>query len=213
MNHIAYILLESALLVIALSTDAFIAGLSYGSNKIKIPLSSAQVMSFICTGILGASILLGSLLKGYIPSELLKYISFTILILIGLAKLLDNILKATIHKHSVAIKEIKFTMFDLNFILNIYVNPNKADIDQSKILSLKEALSLAFALSLDSVAAGIGVAMGNSNVLAVLLFSLSLSLISIKFGELIGNKISNKFPYISWLGGILLIIIAILRLV
>lgn len=213
MNHIAYILLESALLVIALSTDAFIAGLSYGSNNIKIPWSSAQVMSFICTGILGVSILLGSFLKGYIPSELLKYISFTILILIGLAKLLDNIIKATIHKRSVAMKEIKFTMFDLNFILNIYVNPNEADIDQSKILSLKEAYSLAFALSLDSVAAGIGVAMGNSNMIAVLLFSLSLSIISIKFGEFIGNKISHKFPFISWLGGLLLIIIAILRLV
>lgn len=37
-------------------------------------------------------------------------------------------------------------MFNLNFILNIYANPDDADFDQSKTISSSEALSLAFAL-------------------------------------------------------------------
>ncbi len=211
MNHIAYILLESALLVLALSTDAFIASLAYGSNKIKISWYSAEVIAVVCTGILGISILIGSFLKGFIPDEFFKYISFTILILLGLVKLMDNVIKVLIDKYTVYSKKIKFTMFNLNFILNIYANPKEADIDQSKTLSPKEALSLALALSFDSLAAGIGAAIGNLNIIAVLLFSAFISLISIKLGEFIGNKISNKLPLISWLGGILLIIIAFLR--
>lgn len=213
MNTIVYILLESALLVIALSTDAFLASLAYGSNKIKIPWVSAQVIAFICTGILGISILLGSLLKGFLPSVMLKYISFTILMILGIIKLMDNLIKAIINKFTSISKEIKFTMFSLNIILNIYANPNEADIDKSKTLSPKEAFSLAVALSLDSIAAGFGAAMGNTNIIAVLLFSFFFSILSIKTGEFVGNKVSNKIPFISWLGGILLIIIALVRFI
>lgn len=213
MTNIAIILIEPVLLVIALSTDAFIASLAYGTNKIKIPWYSAQVIAFICTGILGVSILIGSLLKGYIPNDVLKYISFVILILLGLSKLMDNIVKAIINKRSAFKKEIKFTMFNLNFILNIYANPDEADRDKSKILSLKEAFSLALALSLDSLAAGIGAVMGNLNVIAILILSFILSIFSIKLGVFTGNKISNKIPFVSWLGGILLLIIAFLRVI
>lgn len=212
MNPLVYLLLESALLVIALSTDAFLASLAYGSNRIKIPWSSAQVISLICTGILGISILLGSLLKGFIPNGLLKYISFTILLILGLIKLMDNLIKAIINKYTSINKEIKLTMYNLNIILNIYANPNEADVDNSKTLSPKEAFSLAVALSLDSIAAGLGAAMGNTNIIAVLLFSLLLSILSIKLGELVGNKVCNKIPFISWMGGVLLIAIAVARL-
>ena len=163
--------LESALLTLALSTDAFIASLSYGSNKIKIPWSSALVISSV------------------------------ILMLLGLAKSMDNIIKLLINRYSEYNKEIRFSMFNLKFILNIYANPSDADIDESKTLSPKEAFSLALALSLDSFAAGIGVAMGDINIVAMLAFSTFLSLKSIKLGELIGNRIRNKIPLISWLGG------------
>ena len=212
MINICYILLESLLLTLALSTDAFIASLSYGSNKIKIPWSSALVISSVCTGVLGVSILLGSLLKGFIPGGIFKYISFVILMLLGLVKLMDNIIKFLINRYSEYNKEIRFYMFNLKFILNIYANPSDADIDESKTLSPKEAFSLALALSLDSFAAGIGVAMGDINIVAVLAFSTFLSLKLIKLGELIGNRIRNKIPLISWLGGILLIVLAFLKL-
>lgn len=104
-------------------------------------------------------------------------------------------------------------MFNLHFILNIYANPNEADFDQSKVISSKEALSLALALSIDSLGAGLGTAMGNINIPVLLLLSLALNVIAIKLGEFIGKKINNKIPYVSWLGGVFLIIAAILRII
>jgi len=213
MNHILFAILESIIIAIALSTDAFIASFAYGSNKIKIPFSSMQVIAFMCTGILGISLLLGTFLKPYLPSDLLKIASFLILFILGLVKLMDNIIKSIIHKHAIIDKQIKFSLLNLNFILNIYADPKEADLDESKTLSPKEALSLAIALSLDSLAAGFGVALGNVNLFAIIICSLIFSMISIKSGAFIGAKISDKVPFqLSWLSGILLISLAFLRL-
>ena len=213
MNHILFTILEAIIITIALSTDAFIASFAYGSNKIKIPFSSMQVISLICTGILGISLLLGTTLKPYFPGDLLKIASFLILLILGFIKLMDNIIKSIINKHTIIDKQIRFSLLNINFILNIYANPKEADFDESKILSPKEALSLAIALSIDSLAAGFGVALGNINVFAIIICSLLFSMLAIKSGALIGNKISDKVPFnLSWLSGILLIFLAFLRL-
>ncbi len=213
MNHLLFSIFESILFVTALSTDAMIASLAYGSNKIKIPFVSVMVISIICTGVLGISLLIGTFLKPFLPGEVLKVISFIILFLLGVTRLLDNIIKAIINKNACMKKVIKFNLFDLCFILNIYANPKDADYDQSKTLSPREAASLAIALSIDSLAAGVGAALGNVNVFAAIIASLLLSMIAIKSGEFIGYKISDKAPFeLSWLSGILLIGLAILRL-
>ena len=213
MNHILFTIFEAVLIAIALSTDAFIASFAYGSNKIKIPFSSMQVIAFMCTGILGISLLLGTFLKPYLPGDLLKIGAFLILFILGIIKLMDNIIKSIIHKHAIIDKQIKFSFLNINFILNIYADPKEADLDESKTLSPKEALSLAVALSLDSLAAGFGVALGNVNIFAIILCSLIFSMLSIKSGAFIGNKISDKVPFqLSWLSGILLIFLAFLRL-
>ena len=213
MNHILFTIFEAVLIAIALSTDAFIASFAYGSNKIKIPFSSMQVISLICTGILGISLLLGTVLKPYLPGDLLKIASFLILLILGFIKLMDNIIKSIINKHTIIDKQIRFSLLNINFILNIYADPKEADLDESKTLSPKEALSLAVALSLDSLAAGFGVALGNVNIFAIILCSLIFSMLSIKSGAFIGNKISDKVPFqLSWLSGILLIFLAFLRL-
>ncbi|SEV96171.1 sporulation membrane protein YtaF [[Clostridium] fimetarium] len=213
MNHILFTIFEAVLIAIALSTDAFIASFAYGSNKIKIPFSSMQVISLICTGILGISLLLGTFLKPYLPGDLLKIGAFSILFILGIIKLMDNIINSIIHKHAIIDKQIKFSFLNINFILNIYADPKEADLDESKTLSPKEALSLAVALSLDSLAAGFGVALGNVNIFAIILCSLIFSMLSIKSGAFIGNKISEKVPFqLSWLSGFLLIFLAFLRL-
>ncbi|NNJ32054.1 sporulation membrane protein YtaF [Lacrimispora defluvii] len=213
MLHLLLKIVESVLFVIALSTDALISSLAYGSNKIKIPFLSVQIIAFLCTGILGISLLLGVILMPHIPGELLKLISFLILLFLGITRLMDNIIKMLINKHATLNKEFQFSIFNLNFILHIYANPKEADLDQSKTLSSKEAFTLGLALSIDSMAAGVGAALGNINIVSVILSSLILSNISIKLGEFIGRKISDKVPIqISWLGGILLITLAFLRI-
>ncbi len=206
-------IIESVFFVTALSTDALIASFAYGSNKIKIPMISVQVISFLCTIVLGISLLLGTFLKSFIPGGVLHLVSFGILFILGVIKLLDNLIKSAIEKHTTINKQIEFSLLNLNFILNIYANPKEADVDNSKTLSPREALSIAIALSIDSLVAGVGAALANISILAVIISSLVLSTLAVKLGEQLGHKLCEKMPFgLSWLSGAILISLAFLRL-
>ena len=126
---------EAIFIALSLSMDAFTAGFAYGSNKIKIPFFSVQVINIVCTGILGISLLIGTIIKSYISSGVTIAVCFIILFILGIVKLLDSITKAIIRKHNNFNKEIKFSIFNFKFILNLYANPEKADIDSSKTIS------------------------------------------------------------------------------
>jgi len=141
------------------------------------------------------------------------FICFAILIILGIAKILDSFTKSFIRKHKNLNKKIKFSFFNIKFILNLYADPEKADIDLSKILSPAEAVALAVSLSLDGLAVGFGAALGNVNGLAVFIFSLITDAFAVMFGCYIGNKIAKKVSFnLSWLGGVLLIALAVSKL-
>lgn len=205
--------LEALLLVIALSIDAFFASFAYGSNKIKIPFISIIIINVICTSILAASLFLGSIIGPYIPKHLTKGICFALLFVLGIVKLFDNWIKTLIRKHNKLNKELKFSIFNINFVLNIYANPEEADRDYSRVLSPLEAASLAIAVSLDGLAAGFGVGLVNINLIEVVFFSFLIGMAAIILGCYIGNKIAEKLSFnVSWLSGALLLVLAILKL-
>lgn len=205
--------LEALALASALSMDTLVAGFAYGSNKIKIPFMSVQIINAVCSSILGLSLLAGAFLKRYIPSTLTVIICFGILFTLGIAKLLDSITKSIIRRHNRLNKEIKFSMFNFRFILNLYADPVEADVDCSRIISPAEASSLAVALSLDGLAVGFGAALGNVNGLMVFLCSLVTNTVGIWLGCCIGNKVARKIPFnLSWVSGALLIVMAMSKL-
>lgn len=213
MNFSFITIFEAIMLASALSMDAFVAGFAYGSNKIKIPFQSIQIINIVCSSILGLSLLVGTLLRQFIPSWLTITICFIILFVLGTIKLLDSVTKSMIRKYNDLNKELKFSMFNFNFILTLYANPEMADVDTSKVISPMEAVYLATALSLDGLAIGFGAALGNVNGLAVFLCSLVTDALAVMLGCYIGNKIARKMPFnLSWLSGVMLIILAFMKL-
>ena len=209
---IAVMILEAAVLSSTLSLDAFIASFAYGRNKIKIPLSSIIAINIVCSGILGISLLAGALIRPYLPSDISNIICFLILFIIGLVKLLDNIAKAVIRKHGGLSKNIRFSFLNFKFVLTVYADPEKADIDQSKCLSVTEAVSLAVALSLDGMAVGFGAALGDVSGMALFLSSFVTDTLAVLLGSYIGNKIAASLRFnMSWLSGVILIIMAFIK--
>jgi len=85
------------------------------------------------------------------------------------------------------------------------------DTDNSKIISAGEAAALSVALSLDGLAAGFGIALTNANAWFVILSTFVIGTAAVASGCLLGRKISKRFN-ISWVGGILLIGLAIYQL-
>lgn len=202
-------MIETLLLVLALSLDAFVASIAYGTSKIKIPLSSVTIMSIICSSFLAISLFLGSVVKNFIPDKVTCITSFVILLVLGVYYLFESLIKTYLRKQQDAKKKLQVNICNLCFVLDIYLDETKADINHSKNLNAKESMYLATALSLDSIAVGFAGSLGSINYIQVIICSLICGFVSIIFGAFLGRKIVEKSNLnLSWLSGLLLIILA-----
>lgn len=207
-------MLEAILLVTALSMDAFVASVAYGTNKIKIPFLSVATINIVCTLLLGISLYFGSIVREVIPGNFVGFIGIVILLGLGIYQLFEGIIKNLIEKYLIRDKKVNFQLFDFRFVLEIYVDETKADFDQSRRLNAKEALALAIALSMDGLAAGFGSALGNINYTQILLFSLIFHMTAVWLGVWVGGRLAKKVKInMAWVSGIILISLALFRLI
>ena len=206
-------ILEATLLAAALSVDALLASFAYGSQKIKIPAGSVCIISLICGGVLGLTLFLGTQAAALISDGLAAGLSFAILFGLGLLRVCDSSLKNWIRRSADRQGQIKFSLFHLKFILSVYADPKTADVDDSRSLSIKEAGALSVALSLDSIAAGLGAGLTGMGIPLSVGAIVLLTILSVLCGGRLGGKLAEKLKGdISWLSGGLLILLAVLQL-
>ncbi len=207
-------MLEAILLVTALSIDAFVASIAYGTNKIKIPFYSVATINLVCTLLLGISLYFGSMVRAVVPGNFVGLIGVIILLGLGIYQLFEGVFKSLIQRYLVKDQKMNFHLFDFRFVLEIYVDEIKADFDQSRRLNMKEALALAVALSIDGLAAGFGSALGNINYTQILLFSLVFHMLAVWIGVWLGQHLAKKIKInMSWVSGMILISLALVRLI
>ena len=204
-------MLSDILLVLATVTDTFLASLSYGSGGIKIPFVSGIILSVVSTLILTLSVSLSHILGGYIPGEICIVLSSIILFLIGALQLFQKGLKSLLKKHRGS-GRLSFRFLDIGFVIRVYIDETQADLDRSKTLSPGESLSLAAALSVDSVSGGIGAGLWEINILRLTLLSFTLCMLSIYLGSILGSRINRKGRDMSWISGAFLMILAVSKL-
>lgn len=205
-----YTLIQDIMLVLAVSTDAFIAAFSFGAGKIRIPPLSAFVISLICTAILTGSVLFSTIIGDAIPEKFCRAAGAGILTVMGTVSLFQNMLKSALRRRQ-GESGFRFRCFSIDFVICVYLDETKADSDCSKNLSAKEAVTLALALSADSLASGFGAGLGDVNIIRIAAAALVTGLTAIALGSFIGQKISCKKPELSWLSGVILIILGLLR--
>ncbi|CEQ09751.1 sporulation protein YtaF [[Clostridium] sordellii] len=207
-------MLESLILVLALCIDTFVAGIAYGTDRIKIPLSSNIVITTVCSLFLALSLSLGSLLKEFMSPSFASILSFALLFSLGVLRLFESFFKSYIQNFSSIGSPLTFKLFDFKFVLEIYANETKADYDKSKTLTIKESVYLAVALSIDSIAVGFGSSLVSFNFIQILLLSFTIGILALFLGVSIGKKFIEKVNInLSWLSGAMLVCLAIIRLI
>lgn len=205
-------MLQSLLLVLSLCLDTFVASIAYGTDKIKIPFYSSIIINLVCSLFLGVSLFLGDILKDFLPMNVATYLSFFLLLSLGVYRIFEVFCKKYINKFSNKDMPLTFKIFDFKFVLQIYADEIKADYDKSKLLSAKEAFYLAVALSLDSLAVGFGSALGYVNYIEVVVLCFLVGIICLLLGSYLGQHFASKMNInLSWLSGVLLIILAVIR--
>lgn len=94
-------LTELFLLALALSADSFAVALSYGVNKTRLSKLTILMMSGFCGLMLALSTQLGRLAGGFMSDRTLGMIAFAVLLVMGLAKLLQR-------KKALGVKTLSF---------------------------------------------------------------------------------------------------------
>lgn len=205
---------EALALAVALSLDGFVASFAYGSNHIRMPWQSVLVVDGVCCGAIGLFLWLGSLGRPFLPVGQTDALYCGILLVLGGAKLLDGIIKSAIKRHGSLQKSMGFSVSSLRFVLYVYAQPVAADVDGSKTISPVEALSLALALSADGMAVGFGAALGQASAPMVVACSLVVNAAALVAGCWLGNRAAQHLRFnVSWLSGVVLIVLALMRLV
>lgn len=185
------------LMVIVLSMDAYTAGLSYGIEKVRVPFLSAFTASLISGLMLTISLRAGKVLLGQIPLWLTHFLSFAILFLIALYKFYES-LPFLHHPHH---------------ILTTKVITKKVNKKHKEYLSFTEALLLASALSVDNISAGFCLGDMPLSFLLTLIVTTWIHLTAMLLGIFTGKYLfRNSTHDLSWLGGVILLLLAFLHL-
>ncbi|AXI10108.1 sporulation membrane protein YtaF [Oceanobacillus zhaokaii] len=200
------------LLVIAVSLDGFGVGVTYGMQKIKVPLRALFII-MVCSGIvLLIAMTTGKVLETLISADTASVLGGVILITLGIFSLV-NIIRSKLKKQQVI--ETDLNSSTLGDIKKVLSTPDKADLDQSGVISVSEAVLLGFALSLDAFGAGIGASMlGYSPVLTAFLIA-SMSGLFLFSGMRLGILLAQhqKFQRLTLLPPALLIGLGIVNII
>lgn len=200
------------LLVIAVSLDGFGVGITYGIQKIKVPILALLII-MLCSGIIVyTSMLIGDLLSSFITHEFAKIIGGSILILLGLFSFV-NIIRSKLKKSQMDQPElVQATKMD--HLRTVITTPDNADLDRSGSISAGEAFLLGLALALDAFGAGIGASMLGYSPLLTAVLTACMSGFFLYFGMRLGIFLSKseKLQKLTLLPPTLLIGIGILNL-
>lgn len=194
----------------AVSIDSLTAGLTYGTQRVKIKRSAYFILIFIPALFITLANHIGSRIILFLPESVLPFLSFILLALLGLSKLTESLLRLLAHRYPSLSRNWGWKIKQINIIFTIYLSPEDANQEDLQILSAKESLLLALALSLDSVL--VGMAFTTGTLPGPLLFFLAslFNLILFTAGYALGHLASRVLHIdLSWLSGLFLLLLAI----
>lgn len=188
--------------------DTYLTAVVYSNSKIKIPATSALVISLTGAAVLGISLKFSEILSHYISDKICSTAGLIILTSIGITTIFKSLIRCLV-RHISDGGAISLKMNGIGLGISIYLDDKAADIDKSKSISISEAAALSLASSLDSAAAGINCGFSGMSPIKAFLLTLAVGFIAIQLGSFTGKKISSARHDFSWVGGILLIIFAV----
>lgn len=189
------------------SIDIFLAAAALGNSAIRIPLRSAMLISSVSTAVMGVSVKFSALLGEIMPAVMFHRCEIALLTAIGLLTIMKSIIRNIVRKLSekggLSLKTEKGSL-----VVRLYLDDTAADIDNSKVLSLAEAFTLALAGSFDAAATGLGSGGCGIDLPTIIGATFVCGCTALLLGSLIGRRISRLERDYSWIGGILLITFA-----
>lgn len=205
---------EILLFSMALSTDAFGIGVSCELRNIKAPVTARILICIISVFVTGIAVFMGSVLSGIIPLWLGKLVGALMLFALG-----GYVIFGALSEKEAKPKKqniLNLVVKPLGITIRIMRNPVECDMDHSSTIDMAEACYIGFAISVDSFAAGLGAGVSGASGMLVPIMCGICQMIFLCGGIGIGRKLHGmknvKQKYFSVVSGIMLIVIAALRI-
>ena len=195
------------LYILSVNLDSIGVGLSYGLRKIHISNRASFVCALVSAMCFALSFFLGGYLNSILSPLLGKILGRAILFLLGLWIILNSFTN---------VKERKFSIKPLGITILILRDPVICDFDNSSKIDTREAVYLALALSLDSVAVGFGAGLSGISAWYLPILIGITQFLFLKLGKAFGEKLRTlKISPKIWtvLSGIILILLAIVHMI
>lgn len=205
---------QAFFLVLALSLDTFTAGVALGTQKITVPFRSVLAISLTCSASLWLAISLGGWIGNWISPRTGAVIGCIILVMMGSVRLFDGVIKELLRRCCENKEGMVFYRKNLKIFLQVCVDSAQADFNRSQSLSVPEAISLAAALSVDGLAAGVGAGILDVSHWLIFLIAMFINFFAVHLGCRMGIRFSRKHEQdISWVSGALLIVLGLIKLI
>lgn len=173
---------KGILLIAALTTDSFVVSFAYGMGKTRLPFGLVAGMNFIMSALLGVSMTMGNFLAVILPEEFTSWAGTLLLMAIGLYRLGEFFLK----------------------------KQKPSEKEKLKSLSGAEGILLAFVLSLDSLAVGLGTGLVQSGEIFFIGGSFVGGILMMETGWKLGFHFRRSFHRdFSWISGVCLLLLAL----
>lgn len=196
------------LLSLSANLDTLAVCISYGMKKVKLSIIASLLISLITSLGTFLSMYFGCIITNFISPKIVTAIGGSLLLFLGIKMIVDFIKKYKKKYDSNFVRGKKVTYSD------ILIDPEKADIDNSGDIDLKECVTLSIALTLNNISLGIAASIAGISILLNTIFTFTLTLINIGLGFYIGNKYASTLigEYSDLLSGLLLISIGIYQI-
>lgn len=197
------------LFLIAVSLDSLTAGFSYGTDNVRVKASSLLALALVPALFITAAQSLGGLAESVLPDGVPAFLSFLLLFLIGIAKLLESLIRLLAKKRPSLTGNWGCKIKQLNIVFTVYLSPEEANRTEVQILSFREALLLSMALSLDSILVGMAFRFAALSPLVLFLAAALCNLFLFLGGYFLGRLLFRLLRFdLSWLSGLCLILLA-----
>lgn len=218
--------LSLLLVSLAISMDSVSVGLTYGLQRMKMPLPSLIVVSGCSFAVVYVVMLAGSSLTIWLTPEIGRQIGAAVLIGMGLLTLWRLFAAgpassggqeepggkaAAVQAEPERTVLSQFRVFGL--MIQILRDPSQADADRSGHIIGWEAVMLGLALSLDAFGAGISLTFLGYPPLLVSVCIAVMSAVLLRTGIALGGRVGSSawLAKLTWLPPILLICIGVVK--
>jgi len=215
------------LVALALNMDAFGVGIAYGMRRIRLPFVSLLLVCLISMAAISISMAAGHLISRLVPSVVSHYLGGGILVFIGVWVLYqyfrqkrvpspENINQYGSRERGGCMElqpEPILKMHFGRFVIQILREPHTADIDMSGTIFGLEAFLLGVSLAVDSLGAGVAVAMLGFEIVVTALFVGVGHFLAMYAGLSVGKNLHRSLigRQLAVMPGVILIFLGIMK--